>query len=123
MNTNMITSVDDKFNRTASTSKNVAISNNKIEVVLDRFANLKSTDVERVLRTLSAVMVEADHHRASGDEYFNYSEDKIEAEVRIKMLISTIYKREGDLDKIERDVCFRNSKALATELADHYWAF
>ena len=115
MNNTIIT-----FDEELSTRTNIAV--NKIEVTLDRYRDLKGTDIERVLRTLASIMAEADRHLAEGDSYFDYTEDKIDAETRISMLISLLYKKEGDLEKIEKDFCYKNSKAEATELSDHYWA-
>ena len=118
------TTMMNKFNRitfeeTLTINTNIAL--NKIEVTFERFVNLKGTEVERVLRTLASCMAEADRHMADGDQYFNYSKDKIDAETRINMLISLLYKKDGDIEKITKDICFKNSKAEATELSDHYW--
>lgn len=118
-NNNMITKAtfEDEF----TTETNIAI--NKIEVTFERFVNLKTTEVERVLRTLASVMAEADRHLADGDQYFDYSKDKMDAEIRINMIISLLYKKEGDIETITKDFCYKDSKAEATELSDHYWAF
>lgn len=109
------------FEENLSVNTNIAI--NKIEVTFERFTNLKGTEVERTLRTLASVMAEADRHLADGDQYFDYSKDKMDAEIRINMLISLLYKKEGDIETITKDLCYKNGKAEATELSDHYWAF
>jgi hypothetical protein len=122
MNNNMITT-NDKFNRTASTSKNTNVANNKIEVTLDRFPNIKGTEVEKVLREFAAIMAEADRHEKEGDEYFDYAEDRARASARIDMLIKLIYTEGGDIDKIKEDYTYENSRVVSMELSDHYWAF
>ena len=122
MNNNMITSVD-KFNRTSSTSKHTNVANNKIEVALDRFPNIKGTEVEKVLKTFANIMEEADRHIAENDNYFDYLDDRTNSYARLNLMITMIYKAEGNIDKIKKDICFRNAKAEATELSDHYWAF
>ena len=109
-----------EINDCVSVQTNISI--NKIEVTLERYTTLKGTGIERVLRTIASIMAETDRHMAAGDQYFNYSRDKIESETEIDMLISTIYKKEGNLTEIERSICFRRAKAKSEELSDHYWA-
>lgn len=113
----------DKFNRSAFTSKNTNVANNKIEVTLERFTAIKGTEVERILRDFVAIMTEADRHIAAGDNYFDYLEDRTNSYARLNLIITMIYKSEGNIDKIKKDICYRNGKAEATELSDHYWAF
>ena len=114
---------DDRFNRSTFSNNHSFIANNKLDVVLERFTNLRGSEVERVIRILISVMAEADRHLADGDQYFEYSKDKIDAKVRIDLLISLLYKKEGNIEEIMNSVCFRNGRTEALELSDHYWAF
>ena len=111
----------DKFNRSTVTSKN-SISNNKIAVTIERFPQIKGTEIEKTLRTLTAIIEEANRHIDSGDNYFDYSNDSVKAEVRISILISDIYMAEGDAAEIIKSIGFKTIKAGCTELSDHYWA-
>jgi hypothetical protein len=120
MNNTMNTTAD-RFNRTTNATK-ITISNNKLDVALERFANLKGTEIERVIRTLISVMVEADRHQAAGDSFFDYSNDKFSAEARINLMITMIYRAEGNIDTIKKDYCYKNGKIESIELSDHYWA-
>lgn len=121
MNNNMNTMIASaRFDEELSTRTNIAV--NKIEVTLDRYRDLKGTDIEIVIRTLASVMAEADRHLAEGDSYFDYTKDKIDAEARIDLIVSLIYKKDGDIEKITKDFCWKNGKAEAIELSDHYWA-
>lgn len=112
----------DKFNRIDYNATKTNIANNKLDVVLERFTNLKGTAVEALIRTLVNIMEEADRHIAIGDAYFDYLEDRVTAQVRINMLVSKVYQKEGNIELIEKDFCFKNSKTEALELSDHYWA-
>ena len=116
----MITS--DKFNRGTVNSKHAFIANNKFDVVLERYPNIKGTEIESLIRTFTAIVEEAERHENEGDEYFDYHLDKINARSRIDILISAIYKNEGNINSIENSIYFKNGKTEALELSDHYWA-
>ena len=113
----------DKFNRGTFSSKHAFISNNKLDVVLERYPNIKGTEIESLIRTLVSVIVEAERHQAEGDTFFDYVNDKFSAEARVNLMITMIYRNDGNIDKIEKDICYKNGKVEATELSDHYWAF
>lgn len=121
---NNITAVNDKFNRTpANMSKYTIIANNKIDVSFDRFENLRGTAIESLIKTFSAIMIEADRHEETGDNFFDYTEDRARASAHIDILIKLIYEYGGDIEKIENDYTCERSKIVSLELSDHYWAF